>query len=448
MLRALAYDLIRRRDGFAGWKASRDDFRTCVSKQEDSLRLDTETKVRNLVAHACQTSPYYKGVCQQLNLNQPSVFTLDDLQHFPFLTKDIIRQRRSELVSKQFDTGSLDVEFTSGTTGTRTEFYRNHDCTVSRMGRQLGILEQCGYRPGMKRALLWGVSSDLPAGGLRSFKHWFRNFADSQESLCCKVMSESDMDAYYAKLVRFKPSVLYGYPNAMARFGRFIVDRKLPPVKVKTIIATAERLTAEQRVFLESVYGGEVFNQYCTREYGCVGFECKMHHGFHIDVGSVYVEIVKDGRRVEPGETGEIVITDLLNYGMPLIRSRTGDIAALSPERCECGSALPLLKSFDGRIPDNIVRPDGSVVAGVLLSYLLMDIPAVRAAQYIQESQNDLNVLLEIREELTDEMKQEAVRQIRERVGSDMTVRITPVAEIPRNPLSGKFQEVISKIGR
>lgn len=448
LLRSFAHDIIRRRDGLSGWKVKRQEFQASLRKGPDHLRRDVEAKVRNILIHARETSPYYRNACKAMGPFGSSSFKLDDLQQFPLLTKDIIKQQRSSLLSERFQSRDLDMDLTSGTTGTRTQFYRNHECTVSRVGRQLGILELCGYRPGTRRALLWGVNSDLSTGGVRGLRQWFRSFADSQESLPCKVMSEQDMMAYHVRLRRFKPSVLYGYPKAMSQFGRFILDRKLQPIKVRTIISTAERLTPKQREFLRQVYGGEVFDLYCTREYGCIGFECKRHEGFHIDTESVFVEIVKDGRPVEPGESGEITITDLLNYGMPLIRSRTGDIGMLSPTSCECGSPLPLLKALDGRVPDNIYRPDGSIVAGVLLSYLFMDMPAIRAAQFVQENMKELDVFLEVNGEFSDELRKEALRQVRERMGSEIEVRFTPVLEILRNPLSGKYQDVISRISR
>ena len=447
-LRSIVFDVIRRRDGLSGWKVARRDFRQCLQKSADMLAADTEARMRNLVVHACDTSPYYRDLCRDRGLKPSAAFSLEDLQQFPLLTKEIIRQKGPQLVSERAERYELDVEFTSGTTGRRTEFQRNHQCTVSRVGRQAGVLEQCGYRPGERRALLWGVESEVPAAGVRGLRQRVRRFADSQEALCCKIMNERDLEDFHARLLHFRPAVLYGYPNAMAKLGRFILERKLEPIRAKTIISTAERLTPQVREFLNAVFGAEVYDLYCTREYGCVGFECSMHDGYHIDTGSVYLEIVKEGRRVGPGEAGEITITDLLNYGMPLIRSRTGDIGTLSAQPCACGSALPLLKSFDGRMPDNIVRPDGSIVAGILVSYLFTDLPQIKAAQFVQDSVTDLEVRLEVGEELSEETRVAALRQVRERVGQEMGVRLTPVREIPRNPLSGKLQEVISTIGR
>lgn len=374
---------------------------------------------------------------------------LDDLQELPFLTKDIVKERKSSLVSERFRSDDLDLDYTGGTTGTQTSFYRDHGCTVSRVGRQWGILELCGYRPGTRRALVWGVHSDLAATGThRSFKQWFREFASNQESLCCTVMNEKVMADYYQRLHGFRPDVLYGYPSAMIQFGRFIQAQDLEPIRVKTIISTAERLTAARRTFLQKAFGGEVFNLYCTRDYGCIGFECEKHEGFHIDTESVFLEIINDGCRAAPGESGEITITDLLNHGMPFIRSRTGDMGALSPKPCECGCPLPLLKGLDGRATDLLYRPDGSIVAGLMMTDLFMDMPSIRFAQFVQENVRELDVFLVVTSEFSNEVEKEAIRQIRELIGWDTAIHIKRVPEIARNPRSGKYQEVICKIGR
>lgn len=446
-LRSIAYDILCCRDGLSGWRAKRNEFRETVRKDPEQLRRDVERKLRNILVHAHETSPYYRSTWTALGLNPVTDFTFEDLTRYPFLTKEIIGLHKTSLVSERFPRGKLDLSYTGGTTGTHTSFYRNHECTVSRFGRQWGILECCGYRPGMRRALVWGVHADLAEEPVHpSLKYRFREFGSAQETLPCTVIRDKAMLAYHARLKRFDPEVLYGYPNAIVELGEFIHRMGLSPVRVRKILTTAERLTDAQRKLLELRFGGEVINLYCTREYGSVGFECERHDGFHVDTESVFIEIICDGRRVQPGESGEITITDLLNYGMPLIRSRTGDRGLLSTEPCPCGSPLPLLKGLDGRVTDLIYRRDGSVVAGVMLVDLFMEIPTIERAQFVQERIGEMEINLVVTTDFSNEQEQLALREVRDLVGSDMTVHIRRVPDIARNPRSGKFQEVICKV--
>jgi phenylacetate-CoA ligase len=299
----------------------------------------------------------------------------------------------------------------------------------------------------MRRGLIWGAHADLVANdGSRSLKSIVRSLASSDEVLSCTVLNEVEMLAFHARLRHFQPQILYGYPSAILQFALFVDERNLAPIKVDTIITTAERLGAEQRGRLERLLGGEVFNLYCTREYGCVGFECHAHSGFHIDTGSVLVEIIRSGRRAEPGQSGEVTITDLINYGMPLVRSRTGDLGTLSPEPCVCGLPLPLLTGLDGRDTDIVYKADGSTVTGLMLADLFADIRSIRAAQFVQNSIDNLQVILVTAEGYSESVERDVVEQVRSLVGRDIAVQVRIVDEISRNPLSGKYREVICNI--
>lgn len=273
-LRAIAYGILGRRDGVSNWEQKRDEFIAGVEKSSEELKIEVETKLRKLLVHARETSPYYRNLWYQHGLATSLNIATSDFQQIPYLTKDIIRDHAKEMISEKFNKESLDEDLTSGTTRARTPFYRNHECTVSRVGRQWGILGLCGYKPGMRRALVWGVHSDLlQSNSRKNLKQWFREYATSQVALGCKVMNEQDMYGFHQRLQKYRPDILYGYSTAMVRFGRYIQDMKLSPIRVKKIFTTAERLTSRDRMFLQEAFAGEVFNLYCTREYGCIGFE-------------------------------------------------------------------------------------------------------------------------------------------------------------------------------
>jgi len=256
------------------------------------------------------------------------------------------------------------------------------------------------------------------------------------------------MREYYSRLRGFRPEVVYGYPSALTEFGLFIEERGLAPIRVDTIITTAERLSDAKRAQLHRLFGGEVFALYGTREYGCMAFECTRHDGYHIDAGSVVLEIVKDGRVARAGESGEIVVTDLLNYGMPFIRSRTGDRGALSADPCPCGNPLPLLKSLDGRVSELLYRPDGSRVPGLMLTDLFMQLPTIRYLQFVQESIDRLEVKLVVAGELSETLRAQVVREVQQIMGGAIAIDIRLVDDIERNPRSGKIEEVICKVDR
>jgi len=448
-LRSLAARVFAIRDGVSGWGRYRQEFLDSCSRSPAALQQTVAARLERIVRHAGELSPWYRSAWRLLQLPPIGDFVAGDLQRLPLINKETLRAHAAAMVSEVYSPEKLIESYTGGTTGIQTKIFMDPECRINRIGRQWGILQRYGYRPGMRRALVWGVESDLlPPRGAAALKRSMRQYAASDEVLCCTVMNDELLADYYTRLKRFRPEVMYGYPTAVARFADFILRERLTPPAVRSIIVTAERLTDEHRVLIRRVFGGEVFDMYCTREYGCMAFECEQHRGLHVDAESIHVEIVRDGQVLPPGEMGEIVVTDLCNYGMPFIRSRTGDLGTLSPEPCPCGLSLPLLSSLDGRATDSLVRPDGSVVVGLMLSDLFMHESGIRAAQFIQDRPDRVKVLIETTPDFSAQVEARCRAEVEALMGSEVTVVLIPVATIKRNPTSGKLQEVICRIAR
>jgi phenylacetate-CoA ligase len=447
LLRTSAYEILTWRDGLRRWRSSRDDFRRLLTLSPDELQRQTRLKLNHLLDHAFNTVPYYRDTWGARGFGPGEPVTADRLADLPVLTKDTLRSLKADLVSNAFAADRLDRDCTGGTTHTRTEFYRDHQCSVARFGRQWGILEHCGYLPGDRRSLIWGMRRDLllPAGRA-TLRDRYRQFASGDLLFHCGIMKHAEMQEYLERLRRFRPAVLYGYPSALAEFATLVRDERAKPIKVARIFCTAEPLHSTQRALLEEVFGGEVFDLYCTREHGCIGFECQKHAGFHIDVGSVFVEILREGRPVRPGEAGDVVITDLLNYGMPLVRNLVGDVAALAQVSCDCSSPLPLIARVHGRQADNLYQRNGSIVVGHLLSYLFTDLPSIRRTQFVQEDLGSVDVYLVCDPDAFAAARDDVIQRVGSIMGPATTVRTHAASDLPRNPRSGKFQEVICRI--
>jgi phenylacetate-CoA ligase len=85
-----------------------------------------------------------------------------------------------------------------------------------------------------------------------------------------------------------------------------------------------------------------MFDEYGGGEFSGITEACEARTGQHVAAESYIVEVLKDGRPVQPGEVGEMVITDLNSFSVPLIRYRVGDYAvAMDDTPCGCGRGLP-----------------------------------------------------------------------------------------------------------
>ena len=170
---------------------------------------------------------------------------------------------------------------------------------------------------------------------------------------------EFNADTLAASVRRYRqarPRVVVGYANAVYEFARYAKQAGFelpPPIGV---ITSAEMLYPYQRQLIEEVFGAAVFNRYGCREVMMIGAECERHCGLHVTSDNLFVDgVQRDGRECKPGETGEVIITDLHNFAMPLIRYKVGNIGAWSESACPCGRGLPLMDVVNGQVLDLIV---------------------------------------------------------------------------------------------
>lgn len=447
LFRSAGYVFFAYRDGYSGLLAHKKAFNQFVSLSKKQSAGNSLACLKKILSHSYNTSSYYKRCWDKLGFNPDQVSGVGDLGQLPLLTKDILEEYSQEIISSKYNVAELEVSLTGGTSGRHSSFFRDYACSTAKRGRQLGILEQCGYPLGTRCALIWGVHDDLPLEDMGfSFKRKARKFASGCETLCCTTMDDDKLTNYYEQLKKFKPKLIYGYPNAISHFGDFVSRKKLEPICVDKIICTAESLKSNQREQLSKIFKAEVYNLYCTREHGCIGFECSQHNGFHIDTGSVLVEVLQNGNSVPAGEVGDLIITDLLNYGMPFIRNKIGDRGALSLEPCACGCQLPMLRSLDGRVTDMLYLPDGKTVSGLMLSDMFIDVQAIRKFQVVQKTIHAFHLNLVVTDDYNFETEARVLKEVKEYLGEDVVIKVNLFSDIPNNPLSGKFQEVISEV--
>jgi len=448
-IRNIVQTIIYIREGKIKSLYHKNRMKAFVKEDSSKSRDECIRKIFAIHSHAFRTCRYYKELWESIGYNPETTINNGPIPEIPLLTKDIIEGQKTRMISNLYKLEDLEKSFTGGTSGNPTSFYRNRECTTEREGRLLGILELSGYRASDRCGLIWGAHQDFPGSSEnQGIKARIRKFTFGKEKLCCNVLTPEMLREYHHRLRRFQPDVLYGYPNAIREFAEYIQGEKLEPITAGKIFCTAERLSDATRKKLEEVFSGEVFNLYNTREHGCIGFECRQHNGFHIDIGNVHVEIMEGGKSVPAGQPGEIVVTDLLNYGMPFIRSRIGDRGVLSPRLCTCGINLPLLSRLEGRESDVLLMPDGSKVAGLMMLDMFEDISTIKNIQIIQESLQEIMINLETTEEMTEKFTRYVKSQAIKFIGEDVNIIVNKVAQIPKNPISGKTREVVCKIKR
>src|SRR5512135_278293 len=162
----------------------------------------------------------------------------------------------------------------------------------------------------------------------------------------------------------------------------------------------------------------------------------------HASIDNNLIEILRDGQPAGPGEPGDVIVTNLNNYGMPFIRYSIEDMGAWSAvEQCPCGRELPMMELTQARRIDMFKTKDGRAVWGGFASPLF-GMEGVKQFQLVQKSR-DMVVARIVKEgELEPARLQTIERTVKIALGDDVDVRFEFPEAIPVLE-SGKYRYAI-----
>ena len=194
---------------------------------------------------------------------------------------------------------------------------------------------------------------------------------------------------------------------------------------MKLIISTSDQLLCDERRRLVSILGAKLYDFYGSNEIGSIAAECEESIGHHISSENVIVEIIgRDGTPVPAGQVGSVVLTDLNNFTMPLIRYEIGDMSSLLEDECPCGRGLPLLGPVEGRITDVLVTPDGRFMCLSTFYGRVLSNTHVEQFQIHQSSLREITVRAILRPEWRTVEADYIQRVVGEIVGDEVKVKV------------------------
>jgi len=425
----------------------RGDFWRYYAELEKSQYLSSEgirgiqlTRLKALVNHAYENVPYYHKKFEQLGLKPTDIRTADDLTKLPILTKKDIRANFKDLVAVNLPRKKMIPYSTGGSTGEPLQFYVTRENSAWGSAAAYRAYKWYGYEMGDKIAYLWGAGRDLSAQ--RRMANQLRNLFFRRIYLDAFNMSETELNYFVSRFIKFKPKAIIAYASAAYLLARYVKQRGIGGITPEVIITQAEKLFAHQRQLIKDVFGCQVFDFYGSREVGGMASECPRHNGYHISAENVVIEFMRANEPVPPGQVGKILVTDLTNYAMPFIRYENGDLGVPLDEACSCGINLPLMKSIEGRITDTLVIGD-KFISSPALTLIFKDLP-IKQYQLIQEAEGKIVVKVVRGASYTD-AHTEALRKLLRRYVGDIEVKIMFLDSILPPP-SGKHRFIISKV--
>jgi phenylacetate-CoA ligase len=409
--------------------------------KEDLADLQMQ-KLRSLIYHVYQNVPYYRQVMDRLKLKPEHIRELSDLNKMPLLSKQDIRQNLDALYARNMDRKKLNAMATSGTTGSPLVVYVTSRNAVTERALNLRMRRWAGWHVDQKRATFSGYP--LVPQGKQKLPLWRYDLPEKRLFLSPYHMTNENMGDYLQVLRGFEPKVIESYPSYLSFLAQYLA-RTNQAFRVQAVFTSSETLFPHQRQIIEERFQTRVFDWYGLTERAASAAQCECTNGYHVNAEKTIVEIVKaDGELAIPEESGEIIGTNLEEYGMPLIRYRSGDMSAYRAESCPCGRALPLIEQIQTRVDDMIMTSDGRFINPAPLAGLFRS-PKIERGRIIQEDAH--NFVVQIMPATgCDEVDTEPIlKGIQSVVGSDATISIQVVNEITSLP-SGKYPFVVSKV--
>ena len=416
-----------------------EEFQRLAALPVDRVAEAQAAKLAAVLNQACAHAPYYRrltGSPQRVKAGEAWARLAD----LPLTGKAELQEHWEAMRATNFH-GRVTVKVTGGSTGQAVTIVKNREALASEMAASWMGYGWFGIVMGDRAVRLWGS----PFTFRRRLRYRAADFAMNRLTFSAFAFSDADLARYWRRCLSFRPAYLYGYVSMVEAFARYIEREGLDATALglKAVVTTSEVLSDVQRKLISTAFRCPVQNEYGCGEVGPVAYECEQG-SLHIMTPNLALEILKDdGTRAGPGESGEIVLTDLNNIAMPLIRYRVGDFGVPGTP-CSCGRGFATLERIWGRQYDFVETPDGRRHHGEYFMYLFEDIRrggvTIDQFQVTQDGARSLSILLVSHANLSPEVQAAVQEQVEHRVPG-MTVSVTVVPEIARLT-SGKMHVI------
>ncbi len=405
------------------------------------LELIQTARLKRILAQARERVPYYANILRDREISSVRPGHLEPFIAIPITEKTIVRENPEAFL----DSGQVNPAWipwnTSGTTGTPMRFFY----TQQAVARQYAFVERYREQAGVSRfARRAQFTGKLIAHESSRDRFWRYDWANRCLLLSTVHLREDTIPLYLNALRDFGPQYISGYPSAIALLAQAVLRRPELGFPLKAVLTSAETLLEEQRLVIGSAFGSRVYDQYGQTEMQSFWFECR-YGRMHAHPLFGVTEILRpNGEACAPGETGDVVITGLLNTAMPLLRYRVGDRATFSGEStCPCGRHMPVIAAIEGRKDDYIFSHERGWIGR--MDPCLKGVEGILECQFVQSAPESLDILYVPAPEIQPEDIARLRLNLQQRLGKTMQLRFLACDRIPRGA-NGKFRSVVSKL--
>jgi phenylacetate-CoA ligase len=384
-------------------------------------------ELKKTLIHARDNTEYYKEIFSDCEFIPEKMQSPKDIEVLPFLTKDIINERFSDLCYKEYS-GKVYEMKTSGSTGTKLTFFGTDDTYKKEAAFVLRAYKNHG-----------GTLYDQPSVWLRRYVPespsdplWYYNTELRRLYMSAYHLNGERLLSYIKEMNARKYHTLVGYPSSIYSLACLLEEEGVePPRYIKAIHVASEKLLPQWQHKIKEVFGITPKAHYGQIEKVSLFHQQTATDEYHEDLEYGYTEFINE-------DNSKVVVgTGFINEAMPFIRYKTNDTVSLYAHSNETG----IVRDFDGRCDDILLALDGSRIPGVNFYTMMYKIGGVKMFEIRQSARHivDVSIVLNSNDDayITIMKVEDGLRQ---RLGEDMKVNVTLHPAIMRSTTTGKIR--------
>jgi len=424
------------------------EYRRLITQQQmsrDELFAYNWALRKKILLHAYETSPFYGALYRSAGFHPHDLVTPADWCKVPVLRRSQIAECRAQIVSTTATSKDLFSVATGGSTGSVLQSYHDTRYPLGIIGWRM--LESWGLDPSVHMACIYRATENINHRHHSWIATRLKEYVSKQILLDASSMTEASAKDFLNKYNRLGPAILHGYVGGLNHLAEYLCMRDMNIQRPLAVWSTAGPISSVQRSLFERTFDAPIYDQYGSCEVYWIAAECTRHEGLHINSDVRHVDFIgENGEDVAFGSTGEIAVTDLVNYAFPLIRYLNGDMGYAIEKPCSCGIKFPLMGSVGGRVSETMVFPNQVAISGEYLTTIFDSYPeVVRAFQVVQRKDLSLHVRVvpNVHEAALAPILEIVKMQLNQKTGGCVPICISSVDSISSD--RGKLRYIIKE---
>ncbi|MBT7294188.1 MAG: phenylacetate--CoA ligase family protein, partial [Rhodospirillaceae bacterium] len=388
-------------------------------------------QIENLLKHAWRSVPYYRQMLEDVVKIPTGMLRMDEFRCIPLLRKSDLQAHRNELKSRGLPKIHLPLyeTQTSGSTGPPVKLIGTS--VTELFHSALGIRWNAWHKRNLnsKRANI-RFPLDAEAQTAHTHQSWSRAYTSGP---MVTIGVNQPIEKQVEWLLDENPHYLTTFPSNLDALLVHCANSGIRIPNLREVSTRGESLSAHARTLCEQVWGVPLNDLYGAIEFGHIAMQCPGTNHYHIQSEHLLVEILDDdGICVKPGCTGRVVITDLHNFAMPLVRYEVEDLAVLG-STCSCGRGLPVIEKILGRTRSMFVLPTGDKYMPLYsdaLFELKKVIPSIKQTKLIQRTRRDVTMRMVVSQALSETEELKVTKEMAIALGGHFEIQLEYVDEI------------------